>query len=99
MGEEIRYGPGVLYTADGRMLGEMTPMDFKIPTVTMDPAGDARYSGPMIMTPLEMEFTVQWSLHKHRRMLAALIGWRAKGPLRLRMLVRAARMKKKAVIF
>lgn len=81
MGEKLPFG-GVLYFGDGTRFCEVEEIpEFISPACEFEPA---------FKINTDMEFTGRISIN--RKTLRLLLGWRARGPVRYRMLRKALRM-------
>ena len=90
----IHFGPGKLFTADGRELADIQEASFEnITTIAApDPTGDIRVYSPSFLNPIELSMDVRI----HRRMIAyLLVNWKAKGPIRWIGLDRAKKLKRR----
>lgn len=88
----IDLGPGRIYGADGMTLFDVKEASFEDITTTPGPAAakDARIRAASFPEPIELSFTIRTE-RRWRFLAAALIGWRANGPVRLRALEGAAK--------
>lgn len=98
MGEEMSFGPGVLFTQDGREIGVIEEVHFEPQAVTYSQPGWTPQQGTITIQPMEFQVELDMSHRQHRRFLAVILGWRCKAHPRWRMVEKAERLRTKAVI-